>query len=48
MLFQLKNVKINTPLQVTRWNIQNPTLKKDMLHPFLKSAPYMRMDLNKD
>ena len=28
---------------LNRWNTKNPSLKKDMLHPFLKPAPYMRM-----
>ena len=39
--FSLKMWKITTLLQVTFWNIQNPSLKNDMLRPFLKSAPYI-------
>ena len=42
----LKIWKITTPDYVTCWNLQNFALKKDMLRPFLKSAPYMRMTLN--
>ena len=33
--FRLIMWKIATLLQVTRWNIENPALKKDMIHPFL-------------
>ena len=40
--FSLKISKITTPLQVTRWNIQNPALKKDT------PSFSMRMDLNRD
>ena len=46
--FSLKMWKKNTPLQVSRWNIQNPALKKRHARPFLKTATYMRMDLNRD
>ena len=37
--FSLKMYKITTRLRVTRWNIQNPVLKKDILCSFLESAP---------
>ena len=33
---------------MTHWNIQNAALKTDMLYPFLKSAPCMKMDLYRD
>ena len=39
LLFKLKMRKITTLSQVTRWNIQNPTLKKNILCPFIKTVP---------
>ena len=35
-------------LNLKMWKIIIPALKKDMFRPFLKTAPYMRMDLNRD
>ena len=51
VFFSLKMQKITNPLQVTRWNIQNPALKKGTEKCcilFRKSAPYIRMDLNRE
>ena len=47
----LKMWKITTSLQVTCWNRQNAKSHiffKNMLRLFLKSATYMRMDVNRD
>ena len=46
--FFLKNVKNNHSSTIDSLEYTKHCTKKDMLHPFLEPAPYMRMELNRN
>ena len=48
LLFQLKNVKNNHSITSDSLEYTKSCTKKRHARPFVKTAPYMRMDLNRD